>query len=69
MTRHDNDVTLSHGDADTASRLLSDYASKMAALAHNTRSEAVRYQANKTADDARRLANDIVARLFTWSDQ
>ncbi len=66
-TRHDNDVTLSHADADRVSRLLADLATREHDHARRTRSAPIRTACKATADDANRLARSIVDRLYTWS--
>lgn len=66
-TRHNNDVTLSHADADSVSRLLADLAAQEHDHARKTRSAPVRHQCKVTADEANRLARSIVERLYTWS--
>ncbi len=68
-TRHDNDVTLPHADADRVSRLLSELATQEHAHARQTRSAPVRHQCKTTADEANRLARYIVERLYTWGAQ
>lgn len=65
-TRHSNDVTLSHADADRVSRLLAHLASQQYDHVRQTRSAPVRAACKATADEANHLAQFIVERLYTW---
>ena len=66
-TRTDNPVTLTHEQAERVSRLLGDYATSQRALAHRTRSDAVRGQCNLTASEAQQLGRRIIEALYTWT--
>ena len=65
-TRTDNDVTLSHADAERVAMLLEDMASAQNDHARRTRSPAVAESCRQTAELARRLAKDITGKLWTW---
>ena len=65
-TRIDNDVTLSHQDAQSVAKMLDDYATQQAAHAQRTRSEAVRAQCHADVRLARWIGARITERLYTW---
>lgn len=67
-TRLDNDVTLSHQDAQSIAKMLGDYATQQAANAQRTRSEAARAGYHADVRLARWLAARITERLYTWQD-
>ena len=64
--RIDNDVTLTHAEADAISRLLQDYATAQRAQAKRTSSAVVRTACNTTAEQASALARALIERLWTW---
>jgi hypothetical protein len=64
--RIDNDVTLTHADAEAVAALLSDYATQQAEQAKRTRSPAVEAACQVTAQKARKLAAQLTAQLWSW---
>lgn len=68
-TRIDNDVTLSHADAQAISRYLCDYATAQEQHARKTRNEAVRWQCQKDAAQARELVSKIIKALWSWKEE
>ena len=64
--RTDNDVTLSHADAERVALLLRDLASAQHDHARRTRSPAVALSCRMTAELASRLAGEITGKLWSW---
>lgn len=67
-TRADNDVTLTHDDAERVTRHLRSYIDKQRNYANTTKNAALRQYARVQADDAERLVVEITKNLWTWED-
>lgn len=63
--RTDNDVSLTHEQAERIRALLSDYAAQQ--RGHRTSSKLVHSQCQRTAQEAEGLAAHIVRSLYTWN--
>jgi len=65
--RTDNDVTLSHQDAQSVAKMLGDFATQQAANAQRTKSEAARAGYHADVRLARWVAARITERLWSWN--
>ena len=65
-TRIDNPVSFDHQKADRIRALLEDYADRELAHAGRTKSVLIHEACRATASEARSLAADITASLYTW---
>lgn len=66
-TRTDNEITLSHEDADAVARTLTEYARAQMRHARQTRSAVVASQCERDAQKADGLARQIIRQLWTWN--
>lgn len=65
--RTDNDVTLSHQDAQAVAKMLDEFAIQQSAQAQRTRSEAAQASYRANVRLARWVGARITERLYTWS--
>lgn len=68
-TRTNNDVMLSHDDAERAARFLYEYADWQADRSRKSRAQpAIVALMRRDAETARQLSERIMRHLYTWSD-
>ena len=67
-TRTENEITLSHEEADTLVIMLANYMNRIGDVARNTKVPAVRSAMVTEANAIRVIRDRMVRDLYTWND-